>query len=152
MNVVVYGSDVDLFVLLLAHYDKISCSHLQMKSLKGYTSITRVYEFLGQKVSSALLPFHTITGCDVTGKFSGRSKEFWTKKFLKERHNDSFVETLLSLYRCQFEEVMPEIEKFICRYYCPKNTVKRVASSLIETRYFLYKKFSSEINKLPPSK
>ena len=95
---VVYVSDADLFVLLLAHYDKINCLDIQMKSLKGYTSITCVYEFLGQNVSSALLPFHAITGCDVTGKFSNRSKEFWTNKFLMERHNHSFIQALLTLY------------------------------------------------------
>ena len=26
-----------------------------------------------------------------------------------ERHNDSFIEALLSLHRCQFEDVKPEV-------------------------------------------
>ena len=32
-HVVVYGSDVDLFMLLLAHYQNIDCSQIYMKSL-----------------------------------------------------------------------------------------------------------------------
>ena len=46
---------------------------------------------------------------------------------------------------------MNEIAKFFCRGYCPKRTAKRVTASLVETRYFLYKKHSSETSKLPPS-
>ena len=37
-RVVVYGSDVELFVLLIAHYQNIGCQMMFMKSLAGYTS------------------------------------------------------------------------------------------------------------------
>ena len=150
-KVVVYGNDVDLFVLLLAHYRNIDCKDLQMKSLLGYISLTAIYNFFGHQVSSALLPFHALTGCDVTGKFSGRSKEFWTKKFIEERNNEQFINALLSLNNCHFDEVIGELSSFICRSYCTKKTPKRVTNSLAETRFFLYKKFSSETNKLPPT-
>ena len=55
-----------------------------MKSLAGYTSITATFDFLGHQVASALLSFHALTGCDVSGKFSGKTKEFWTKRFLAD--------------------------------------------------------------------
>ena len=150
-RVIVNGNDVDLFVLLLAHYTHINCLEIHMKSLKGYTSMTSVYNFLGHNVASALLPFHALTGCDVTGKFSGRSKEFWAGKFLDNRLNNTFIVALLSLHTCQLENVVGELSKFICQSYCPKNTPKRITNNLVETRYFLYKKFSSETSKLPPS-
>ena len=137
-KVVVYGNYVDLFVLLLAHYENIDCMNIQMNSLTGYSSITAIYDILGHEVASALLPFHALTGCDVTGKFSGRTKDFWTKKFLAERSNGSFIQALLSLHLCQFDDVIPELSKFICRSYCPKTTPKRITDSLVETRYFLY--------------
>ena len=54
-RVVVYGNDVDLFVLLLSHYNNIDCLELHMKSLAGYTSITAVHSFLGSDVASSLL-------------------------------------------------------------------------------------------------
>ena len=150
-RVLVYGSDVDLFVLLLAHYQNIDCSEIYMKSLSGYTCITAVYDFLGGEIASALLPFHALTGCDITGKLSGKTKDFWTKKFLSERNNEKFIRALLCLHSCQSEAVVNEIAKFFCRSYCTKKTPKRVTESLVETRYHLYKKYRSETCKLPPS-
>ena len=119
-RVTVYGNDVDLFVLLLAHYKNIDCQQIHMKSLTGYTSITEVYNFLGNEVALALLAFHALTGCDVTGKFSGKSKEFWTSKFLTDRTNNNFIQALLLLHTCRPEDVFDELSKFICRSYCPK--------------------------------
>ena len=95
-SVLEYGSDVDLFALLLAHYDNIDCANIVMKSLSGYTSIKAVHDFLGSNVASVLLAFHGLTGCDIAGKFSGKSKEFWTKKFLSERDNSEFIKALLT--------------------------------------------------------
>lgn len=150
-RVVVCGNDVDLFTLLLGHYQEIDCLDLHMKSLKGFTPITPVYHFLGHPASSALLAFHAITGNDIAGKFSGKSKEFWTGRFLAERNNESFIDSLAQLHTCNIEEVRDEIARFICRSYCPKNTPKKITDNLVETRYFLYRKFSSETSKLPPS-
>ena len=115
-----------------------------MKFLTGYTSITAVFNSLGSEVASALLPFHALTGCDITGKFSGKTKEFWTKKFLAEQTNMNFIQALLSLQESQSDEVINEIASFFCRSYCPKRTAKRITKTLSETRYHLYKKYRSE--------
>ena len=96
-RVIVYASDSDLFALLLMHYSSFNCHKLHMKSLTGYTSITAVHKFLWPVVAKALLSFHALTGCDTTGKFSGKSKEFCTKKFVQERNNVSFIGALNSL-------------------------------------------------------
>ena len=97
-NVAVYGNDVDLLVLLLAHYNNIDCLYIQMKSLAGYTSITAVHEFLGHEVLSALLPFYALTCCDVTENLSGKSKDFWTGRFLAERiHKQLGWDMILSI-------------------------------------------------------
>ena len=37
---------------------------------------------LGDDCSNALLSLHAITGTDTTGKFDGKSKEFWFRRFL----------------------------------------------------------------------
>ena len=58
---------------------------------------------------------------------------------------------MLSLHNCDFDKVINGLEKFIYRAYCPKSTLQPITSSLVERRYFLYKKFSSEINKVPPT-
>ena len=61
------------------------------------------------------------------------------------------IDALLKLQNCEVDSVQPQITKFICRSYCPKKTPRKITDSLVETRYFLYKKFRSETNKLPPS-
>ena len=99
-----------------------------MKSLTGYTSITAVFNSLGSEVASALLSFHALTGCDITGKFSGKTKEFWTKKFLAEQTNMNFIQALLSLQESQSDEVINEIASFFCRLYCPKRAAKRITN------------------------
>ena len=96
-RVTVYASDSDLFALLLMHYSSFDCHKLLMKSLTGYTSITAVHKFLRPAVAKSLLSFDSFTGCDTTGKFSGKSKEFWTKKLVQERNNVSFIGALNAL-------------------------------------------------------
>ena len=150
-HVTVYGNDSDLFALLLMHYKSIDCNELYMKSHSGYTSITAVYNFLGHDVATAVLSLHALTGCDTIGKFSGKSKEFWTGKFLSERSNVSLIQALNHLQQEQSEEVVNEVAQFACRTYCPKNTPKHITNSIVETRYFLCKKFSADTNKLPPT-
>ena len=69
----------DLLVLHLAHYGNINCSELFKKTLTGFTSITSVHMFLGRDAVSALPPFHGLTGCDISGKFSDKSVSFLAK-------------------------------------------------------------------------
>ena len=147
-RVTVYASNSDLFTLLLMHYSSFNCHALHMKSYTGYTSITAVHEFLGPVVAKALLSFHALTGCDTTDKFSGKSKEFWTKMFVQERNNVSFIGALNALQDTgPSENVVSKLARFICRAYC----TNRITNDIAETRYFLYKKISSETNKLPPT-
>ena len=104
-----------------------------------------MYNFLGSDADVAVLSLHSLTGCDTTGKFSGRSKEFWTGKFLSERNNVSFIQALNHLQQKPCEEVVNELARFICRSYCPKGTPKRITDSLVETR------FSADTNKVSPN-
>ena len=61
------------------------------------------------------------------------------------------IQALNHLQQEQSEEVVNEVAQFVCRTYCPKNTPKHITNSIVETRYFLYKKFSADTNKLPPT-
>ena len=88
--VYVYESDKDFFVLLLAHYHEIDCADLYIKTLAMYTHLAEVFNFLGRGVTSVLLPFHALTGCDITGKFNDKSKESWIKKFFSQKDNMTF--------------------------------------------------------------
>ena len=41
------------------------------------------YEAIGPGHVEALLGFYTFTGCDKTGRTSGKSKTFWWEEFCK---------------------------------------------------------------------
>lgn len=112
-RVPLYGSGIDLFVLLLAHYDNTNCTDIQMKYSAGYTSNKSMHTFRGHRVASALLPIHALI--HVIRKFSKKGKDFWTRWFLAKQNNGNFIQALLSL-------VMHEISKFICWSHCPQRT------------------------------
>ena len=50
--------------------------------VKGYVDIKLLSEKLENDTSKALLTLHALTGCDTTGKFEGKSKQFWFWRFL----------------------------------------------------------------------
>ena len=106
--------------------------------------------------SNALLSLHAITGTDTTGKFDGKSKEFWFRRFLSLEVGDkSLVDELT-----QFQESPEEntaIESFICRGYLYKSIKeagRRIGESneLNSCRYSLFTKKQLEGEKLPPTK
>ena len=52
---------------------------------------------------------------------------------------------------CTLIKAMRSFQNYQSSFIGSKKTPKRVTESLAETRYYLYKKHSSETNKLPPS-
>ena len=69
---------------------------------------------LGQDVSSSILSLCALTGCDITGKFAGKSKEFWTIFFFDQKENENFISALLSFQYHITDDVSIELERFIC--------------------------------------
>ena len=57
----VYGSDIDFFVLMLAHYHEIDCAYLYIKTLAVYTHLNEVFNFLGGRYSFCAAPFYALT-------------------------------------------------------------------------------------------
>ena len=58
------------------------CKKDENNFVKGWVDLKFVHSKLGDDCSNALLSLHTITGTDTTGKFDGKSKEFWFRRFL----------------------------------------------------------------------
>ena len=116
-NVVnVYSADTDVFFLLLSHSNKLNCSSLFICLVKGWFDIKLLHSVLGDDTSKALLSLHALTGCDSTGKFEGKSKQFWFKRFLTIEQNDSKLKEELVNFQTSMES--PEvIESFVCRCY-----------------------------------
>ena len=82
---IVYSPDTDVFLLLVHFYESLPQSLLfrtgRGKDLRSIC-IKSCYEAIGPNRAKALLGLHTLTGCDQTEKFSGKSKSFWWKNFL----------------------------------------------------------------------
>ena len=78
----VYSVDTDVFLLLLSHSNKINCQCFYIHLVKGKVDIKLVCQKLGNETPKALLSLYGLTGCDTTGKFKGKSKQFWFRRFL----------------------------------------------------------------------
>ena len=101
----VYFSDTDVFLLLLSHSDKINCQSLFMCLVKGNVDIKLLFEKLGNDTSKALLTLYALTGCDTTGKFEGKSKQFWFRRFLAiDQQNTNLVKLIFKSQKSQLEK------------------------------------------------
>ena len=69
-TVVVLARDTDVLLLLIAHSPNIPCANLWMMTWAAtklkYFNIRAICANLPPGSISALLPFHTLTGCDTT--------------------------------------------------------------------------------------
>ena len=141
-NLVVYSRDTDVLLLLLAHRTRFSSKVwiLAGTSKKPkYIPLEEVSANLPCNSSSALLPFHAITGCDSTSFFCGHSKKTAWKVF-KEQFDllSSVGDGILDA------GTIASAEKFVCRMY------KTLDDSLDLARVSLFGKVSSP-EKLPPT-
>lgn len=87
---IVLSPDTDVFLLLIHHYPSLTQSVI-FRTGRGDNirdiSIRSCYESIGTSRAKALLGFHTLTGCDQTGRFHGKSKVFWWKEFCETENN-----------------------------------------------------------------
>ena len=152
----VYCADTDVFLLLLSHSDTINCQCLFIHLVKGKIDIKHLYQKLGNDTSKALLFLHALTGSDTTGKFEGKSKQFWFCRFLTiDQHNSNLKKELVDFQESMENTV--ETESIICRgylYRSVKDAQKRVSetAALNVTRYSLFTKKQFKGEKSPPTK
>ena len=87
---VLSSRDTDVLVLLIAHYSKMNCNQICMKSGTSkkprYIPVHYILQRLPTDVVDTLLAFHVITGCDNVSQFLGNSKKTDWKVFLEHRH------------------------------------------------------------------
>mgnify|MGYP001798572018 FL=1 len=107
------------------------------------------YEAIGPEIATAIIGFHSFTGCDFTSKFNGKSKKSSWKlllksdgEILKAFHNLSNPNTDLDSY-------LIGLEKFVINLYEKNDT--QFLSSLGSLRWSLFSKYQYESAKLPPT-
>ena len=78
-TVVVLVRDTDVLVLLAAHFDKMPCTQLWMKTetlqKPKYIPIHILHQELPPRQAETLLSFHAITGCDSVSQLAGHGKK-----------------------------------------------------------------------------
>ena len=90
-------------------------------------SISQCYETIGPERAKALFGFHALTGCDQTGRFNRKTKEFWWKQFCAAGLD--VVETIAELGISHFQyiyknlilQMIPKIFNFLLQF-CFRST------------------------------
>ena len=72
-NRVFFTPATDVFVLAVAHYDKL-CKSTSLSMVAGMVDIEPIWRALGKEKAQALSIFHAFTGADNVRKFSGMGK------------------------------------------------------------------------------
>ena len=115
-SIVVCSRDTDVLVLLIAHFSKMKCTQLWMKSGTSkkprYIPVHEVHQRLAADIISALLPFHVITACDSVSQLLGHGKKTAWNVFRK------CPELLQDLGKGELTlAISTSAETFICRLY-----------------------------------
>ena len=86
-SIFVSAQNTNVLVLLLAHFDKITCTKLWMKAgiakRHKYIAVLEIHEKLPVTPTSHIT-FHALTGCDTVSHFAGHSKRMAWKVFLTD--------------------------------------------------------------------
>ena len=107
------------------------------------------YEAIGPQIAKAILGFHTITRCDQTGRFTGKSKSTWWKIFMKA--DSPIIDALCKL---GVNEALPVLEtlesmgKFVVKLYGGETYN---INNLSDLRWYLFSKHQNDTEKLPPT-
>ena len=113
----IYSPDTDVLVLAIRSYPEV-CPNTSFVTGSATTSRTirlkPIVEALGSAKIAALPAFHSLTGPDNTGNFSGKGKPTCWKEF--EEANESILRSLANLGKDEKpdEETLDGIEQFVC--------------------------------------
>ena len=115
-TVVVAARDKDVLIILVSHCERMRCNDLWMMSgtskKRKFIPVKEILNTLPEGSVQALIPFHTLTGCDTTSYLSGHTKaSAW--KIFKESH-----ELLQNMGEGGTnEQVIRKAEQFLCHVY-----------------------------------
>ena len=115
-TVLVAARDTDVLIILVSHCERMRCNDLLMMSgtskRRKYIPVKEVLHILPERSVRALIPFHTLTGCDTTSYLSGHTKASAWKVF-KESH-----ELLQNTGEGDINEhIIRKAEQFLCCVY-----------------------------------
>ena len=110
----VKSNDTDVFTIMLGSYEKLNgLTLLIARSNEKWINLTREYEWLGAGKVKAVTGFHCFSNCDTDEKFTGKSKDSWTKSFL---NIDSIFKAFQFILRHFNTEIMHSLEVSLLKY------------------------------------
>ena len=110
-----------------------------------HIAVQDTYLHLGQKRSAAIIGVHAFTGCDVTVRFGGITKDWCFKVFLT--CDDRILDALGHLGKEVLEpDTWAQLERFVCPIF--KSKLHRAVKDL---RWFFFSNRAAEGENLPPT-
>lgn len=106
-----------------------------------------IYDAIGKHMAEALRGSHCMTGCDTTGRFSGKGKLTCWNALKKCDHHVTNAFKELGKEMEPSEDVYASVEEFVCRLYAAKSEMTKVK----DLRWELFRKNQAEASKLPPT-
>ena len=147
--IVVSSRDTDVLVLLVSHFHRINCNELWMSTgtqkNPRYIPVHDLAKSMSQSLLDALIPFHTITGCDTTSFIAQHSKSTIWKTLESEPITNSLLINKLGDDTLE-ESDYKNVEKFFCVLYGMP-----LLDDINQVRYHLFLKKSNQ-EALPPTK
>ena len=116
--IVVSSRDTDVLILLVSHFHRMNCIELWMmcgtQKKPKYIPVHEIVKNLSSNTLKALIPFHTLTGCDTTSYLAQHTK--WTAwEHLKSDLGSGLIQNLGE--DCFGDLDLTRIEKFFCILY-----------------------------------
>ena len=161
-KILISSPDTDVFIICLSFQPSFGADLYFLTGVKNtrrIINITAVVENINQNLNfsdatlesllSALIGFHSFTGCDTTSSFAGRGK---VKPLMLMLKSKEYIETFKSL-GAQIEiadSTVTWLNRFVCHMY----NWKGGEESINEIRYRMYCQSGGKIacEKLPPCK
>ena len=141
---IVHCADTDVFVGLLAYSGSLGQCYMQ--TVSELYDIDAISKDIGSNKSKGVIALHVLTGCDITGKFRGKSKLPWVNGYLDSneitlRYFENFA---------TIEDPLIDIdvfEQFVCKIFCPGACVTDLATA----RWMAWTQ-TKNVDPLPPTK
>ena len=148
-ELVVSSPDTEV-LLLLVHMNPSLPICTTFFTGKGPTkrniSVQGIYNKLGSKRASALLEFHALTDSDMSGTFSGRTRDSCFKAFMS--CDDKILGALAMIGNDNDlpSDACSQLERFVCILYRSK-----IYTKVNKLRWFLYSNCAGEGENIPPT-
>jgi len=146
----ILSTDTDVFILALRrmpHLGPLTCIINGVGEKQKLVPLKPIYDALKDARVAALPGFHAFTGCDTTGRFSGKGKKSCWKAFELARTEIVTAFGNLGTDLQPSAEDCKLLEEFVCRLYQP--TMEETSVSRV--RWNMFRQSQAEAERLPPT-